>query len=198
VLLAHRYNGRSSSSGFAEVIGDRSIVSLACSGSENNVTRTIIHEIGHNLGLHHGGFEACNGQPNYNPVMNYRNQFRGQDDQCTGVGANRSDGNSNGERPLIDQQAIDEVEGVCDFPAIDWNNDGKLQIGAHDVNPGFAASCGGQSHGILRDFDDWANITLLGINRGSERLKSIQSEVECEGAPPLSSRRWCMIRSGRR
>ncbi|HRQ73724.1 MAG TPA: GC-type dockerin domain-anchored protein [Phycisphaerales bacterium] len=31
----------------------------------------IMHELGHNLGLHHGGGDAINGKPNYPSVMNY-------------------------------------------------------------------------------------------------------------------------------
>ena len=64
LLLPHRYNGSSASSGYAEVVGDDALVSLYCLNSDDNVARTILHELGHNLGLEHGGFEACNGKPN--------------------------------------------------------------------------------------------------------------------------------------
>jgi hypothetical protein len=79
VLMAHRYNGGSNSSGYAEIVGDDMLVTLHCSKSDVNVGNTIAHELGHNLGLDHGGNEACNDKPNYNSIMNYRYQFAGVD-----------------------------------------------------------------------------------------------------------------------
>lgn len=38
---------------------------------------TIMHELGHNFGLRHGGFEDQNQKPNYISVMNYLYQFLG-------------------------------------------------------------------------------------------------------------------------
>ena len=49
VLLPHRYNTNSNSSGQAEVQGDDLIVSLYCANSNTNVANTIMHEVGHNL-----------------------------------------------------------------------------------------------------------------------------------------------------
>ena len=39
---------------------------------------TFMHELGHNLGLRHGGFEDVNYKPNYLSVMNYAWQFSGR------------------------------------------------------------------------------------------------------------------------
>src|SRR5690606_7632017 len=84
VVLAHRYNGTSGSSGQAELFGDDMIVTLQCNAqSTNPVGNTIMHEVGHNLGLWHGGNEEVNDKPNYNSVMNYRYQFPGVDTNCT-------------------------------------------------------------------------------------------------------------------
>src|SRR5690606_6495995 len=52
VLLPHRYNGTSNSSGYAEVVGDDAIVSMGCALEDDWIANTIIHEIGHLLGLH--------------------------------------------------------------------------------------------------------------------------------------------------
>ena len=64
VLLPHRYATDSSSSGQAEFPGDDFIVSLYCVTSDSVYANTILHELGHNLLLDHGGNERCN----YNPT----------------------------------------------------------------------------------------------------------------------------------
>jgi len=185
VLLAHRYGGGSTSSGYAELVGDDVIISLACQNSDDLVARTIMHELGHNLGLHHGGFEACNGKPNYNSLLNYRYQFSGLDDLCEGSGRElSSEGYSDGSRPSLDEAALDEFAGVCGGTVLDWNRDGLTELAiSHDLNPGFEGTCDGSALGTLADFDDWANITLLGILDASGQLKGIQQQVACEVAP---------------
>jgi hypothetical protein len=37
----------------------------------NYVAGVIMHELGHNLGLYHGGGDGINGKPNYHSIMNY-------------------------------------------------------------------------------------------------------------------------------
>jgi hypothetical protein len=187
VMLAHRYDGGSSSSGFGEVVGDEAIVTLNCAISETNVARTIIHEVGHNLGLDHGGFEGCNGKPNYNSLMNYRYQFAGLDATCNATGDGQTEGFSRGDRVTINEAAVDEAKGVCGNPAIDWNYNGSVESGiAYDVNPGHDAMCGGTLSEI-QDFDDWANITLSGTLDAKGLLKGIKREVGCAGAPAPES-----------
>jgi hypothetical protein len=184
VLLAHRYNGGSNSSGYGEIVGDDAIVTLNCVHSDSNVARTVLHELGHNLGLDHGGFEACNGKPNYNSLMNYRYQFAGLDAACRAAGDGSSEGYSRGDRLPIDEARIDEIQGVCGQPAIDWNANGHVESGiALDLNPGFADSCGGTDLSQIEDFDDWGHITLLGTQDFTGKLKGIQRETGCAGAP---------------
>ena len=183
MLLAHRYNGTSDSSGYGEIVGDDAMVTLQCLQTEDNATRTIAHELGHNLGLHHGGFEACNSKPNYNSLMNYRYQFYGLDASCSASGDGESDGYSHGDRVSIDEAAVDEHQGVCGNPSIDWNYNGSVETGiAFDLNPGNDATCGAALTRI-EDFDDWANITLLGIRDAQDLLKTIKQETACGGAP---------------
>ncbi len=44
-------------------------------GSIDQQGATIMHELGHTLGLLHGGFDDINCKPNYPSVMNYLYQF---------------------------------------------------------------------------------------------------------------------------
>ena len=63
-------------SGIAELGGNDLIVSLGGWGKNKanidaNVAGTFMHELGHNLGLDHGGGDGVNNKPNYQSVMNY-------------------------------------------------------------------------------------------------------------------------------
>jgi hypothetical protein len=53
----------------------------------NTQASTIMHELGHNLGLGHGGFEDANGKPNYISVMNYMYSQAGIPPSPTGANA---------------------------------------------------------------------------------------------------------------
>ncbi|NNK98544.1 MAG: S8 family serine peptidase [Xanthomonadales bacterium] len=165
VLLPHRYNTSSSSSGQAEVYGDDLIVSLYCANSDGNVTNTIMHEVGHNLNLLHGGNESCNFKPNYNSVMNYKYQFPGVDNDCAPPGDGVLDF-SVGDRISLDETNLNEFNGTCGpgFP-FDWNENAILEnpaifnINAYDSEVG---QCGATLT-TLNDYDDWGNILFGGV-----------------------------------
>ncbi|MDH3706168.1 MAG: hypothetical protein OES57_08875 [Acidimicrobiia bacterium] len=169
VLLPHRYGTSSSSSGQAELFGDDMIVSLYCFGSSYNVATTTLHELGHNLGLHHGGFESRNHKPNYNSVMNYAYQFAGVDTDCTPPGNGVID-LSPGTRSDLDENDLDETLGVCGGVPWDWNGDTSITTGVvFDAN-------GDASLDVLSDHDDWASLVFTGI-------------LDADGAPPPGEHR---------
>ena len=87
-LFIHTQCGAVTSSGTGETPGDDFIVSLGgpgwgrdasgnVVGSEVQQSGTLMHELGHNLGLYHGGNVAVNCKPNYASVMNWIFQVKG-------------------------------------------------------------------------------------------------------------------------
>ncbi|MBI5711654.1 MAG: hypothetical protein HZC42_15315 [Candidatus Eisenbacteria bacterium] len=67
-------------SGLAELVGDDFLVSIAQFDSAGvspirHQAAAFMHELGHNLGLWHGGQDDWNHKPNYHSIMNYTWQF---------------------------------------------------------------------------------------------------------------------------
>lgn len=177
VIFAHRFDGDPSASGEGTVGGHEMLVTLACDyDNTNKVAFTIAHELGHNLGLQHGGDEYCNYKPNYNSIMNYQYQFYGVDTcglQDTGI-----PDFSRGTRRFLMETNLYEPDGVCtlaDNPygptPIDWNRSGSIDTAhfARRVRPYSDASCPGGAGQFaydpegLHDYNDWANIALSSV-----------------------------------
>ncbi len=189
-ILPHRYNTNSNSSGQAELSGDDLIVSLYCAGSDQNVANTIMHELGHNLSLQHGGAVGTNYKPNYNSVMNYKYQFPGIDNNCTPPGDGVLD-YSIGVRPPLDENNLDENQGVCGNPPgppWDWNGDGDvLDVGlVWDINLD-NSEVGDGFFEVLEDFNDWASLFFGGIfDADGVALLQPRQIVSCDNpAPPV-------------
>jgi hypothetical protein len=182
VLMPHRYNN-GPSSGVAELPGDDTIVSLSCWGATSNVANTIMHEVGHNLNLRHGGFEHTNYKPNYNSVMNYRFQFPGIDTTCDAGGDGVLD-YSRGTRITLDESSLSEAAGVCGSTFIDWNDDGYVDSGlALNLNPAYDSVLG-----ILSDSNDWATVSFAGLG-DTDGARVVPPEVVVEQAVPDSAKR---------
>jgi hypothetical protein len=138
-----------------------------------------MHELGHNLGLHHGGAIDLNGKPNYLSVMNYRFTLG------IPVAASPRDTRPHTLRldysettlPTLDEASLDERTGLgagtsdvstacsadhfCQaVPAsgpVDWNGDGLIEPGvSQDINGDFT-SCFPLCP-PLTGFDDWSEI----------------------------------------
>ena len=162
----HSYDG-GTSSGLAEVNGDDLITAtLTFYGNDLAVAGTIQHELGHNLNLRHGGNVLTNRKPNYNSVMSYNYQFVGVDDDCTPIGDGVLD-YSSGLNPSLNENNLDETKGICGgAPGWDWNEDlDALDSGVVvDINRDWSSAASGDgSFDILSDYDDWANLSYIGI-----------------------------------
>jgi uncharacterized repeat protein (TIGR01451 family) len=155
------------SSGCAEIGGNDVLVTLggwggAGFGTERQQAATLMHELGHNLGLRHGGSDNDNFQPNHISVMNYAFQFGifGPQDPTATLDYSRGNhiplneesldegkgiGGTGGERtirwnPTIrPDRLVGKREWVSGVGAIDWNRtNGNMETGiSYDVNGQF-------------------------------------------------------------
>ncbi len=86
-LVANYQWGSATSSGWSELVGNDFLISLGNFangvGGIDEQEGSSMHELGHNLGLNHGGVQdSTNCKPNYLGVMNYVYQFRENTDVC--------------------------------------------------------------------------------------------------------------------
>ncbi len=190
-IFANRYNSSTNgSSGIAEIDGDDFMVTLSTFFSGYNGAATFVHEIGHNLGLRHGGFENRNYKPNYNSVMNYRFQFGGIDITGDAIGNGVID-YSAGTNISINENAVFEPEGVDGVNPIDFNRSASIDAApyAYNINcPGFGTqpcgtqgSCYDSTCNTLHDNADWFAINWDRLN-DFDRVGAIEV-IECENAP---------------
>lgn len=179
-------DGAPGSSGVAELLGNDLILSLGAYGTLpeamliNFQAATILHELGHNLGLLHGGHDDLNYKPNYMSSMNYLYQLEGLDLANDGkifytkvdhpqrklngtqINTNRAApsfaiGFSNGNRLQLVETALNEATGWAGagFP-IDFDLDNATDVSpvAVNINGNLAAT------DTLDDHDDWKNLRV--------------------------------------
>ncbi len=169
MLMGSSYSTSPGSSGVAELPGNDFIVSLPnCyilsnthngAGHDEELANTMMHELGHNLGLHHGGSNDVNYKPNFNSIMNYRYQGDGIDTSCDAVG-DHALSYSVGVRPSLNEANLNELVGVCgstSYP-IDWNSSGTYTNGiAFDLN-------NNAIYDSYSDYNDWAHLNFGGLS----------------------------------
>jgi uncharacterized protein DUF4114 len=194
-LFTHNQRPGFSDSGCGEIPGNDFQVSLGGwtggGGSPQQQAGTLMHELGHNLGLHHGGsiFDPVNLKPNYISVMNYAFQLRGippTDPDGSGPLAARVD-YSRVHLLDLNESLLDELAGIGDgadnvrtdqtrfkcsgtmtetMPSvigpIDWNCDGD----STDAGIGVDLNQDGVLE-MLSGFNDWANLRFSFQGAGS-------------------------------
>jgi hypothetical protein len=191
-VFANRYDSAENrSSGVAEIVGDDFMVTMVDYLSSYNQSQTIMHELGHNLGLRHGGFENRNWKPNYNSVMNYRHQFTGVDTDGNTFGNGGLDF-SWGANNTVDENAVLEPVGVLGFP-VDFNADGVIQQSPYARNLNCESGSAPCSVGTgcadsvctpLIDHDDWGSIIWSRLDN-AESLEPAEI-AECESQPAVA------------
>ncbi|MEA2932012.1 MAG: hypothetical protein QOI56_797 [Actinomycetota bacterium] len=152
-------------SGCGEILGNDFYISFGLWGpiTVQQEAGTIMHELGHNLGLQHGGNDTVNFKPNYLSLMNYSFQLRGI------PATNRLD-YSAGALPTLNEGSLNENVGVQDGTdntlftcpggaqsqvaasgPVDWNCNGTLQASV-------SADINGAAGTSLTGFNDWAQV----------------------------------------
>ena len=143
--------------------------------SVENQAAVFMHELGHSLGLAHGGGDQLNYKPNYLSIMNYRFQY-------AGLLSSRPLDYSRRELPPIDETNINEAVGIGEATktvwyatwetprkyyvssgdyAIDWNNDRNITSGLHlDLNNDYniIGSVPSSRDELLAGYNDWAHL----------------------------------------
>jgi hypothetical protein len=178
-LFAVNYSERPGSSGVGELWGNDLMVTLGSAYSSwiaaaGNLRAaeagTLMHELGHTLGLDHGGGDAVNCKPNYQSVMTYTRQVPNVDPA-------RPLDYSDTRLADLDESSLDELMGIDAAPGssviwgvggvarvdqgdgeVDWNGDGSIDDEvAADVNGIDAISACPASPGeVLHGHDDWS------------------------------------------
>ncbi|MFA5312185.1 MAG: hypothetical protein WC375_02565 [Methanomassiliicoccales archaeon] len=137
-------------------------------GSRDDQAAVFMHELGHALGLHHGGNTSVNYKPNYLSIMNYAFEFN--DYLPT-----RPLDYSYGKCIDLNESNLDELKGTGQQKAtvflapnkkiytdptgtsIDWDINGLVDNRSVDLNiNNFDGSS--PSGETLRDFNDWENL----------------------------------------
>lgn len=182
LLYVHNLLGLGGTSGCAELPGNDYVVSLGSwtpvpavgghpVGTRDQQAGTIMHEIGHNLNLRHGGGDNNNCKPNYLSVMSYTRQINnspilgrpldyspqllaalneGALSELAGIGG-----------PAGSQTAYgpDPVMVAAGNGPIDWNRDGVATNPSVAANVNLLAGSGCNGSGtVLAGYNDWSNV----------------------------------------
>jgi hypothetical protein len=171
-LWVNQFNN-DASSGISELPGNDFVVSLGSFvGVVDYQEGTFMHELGHNLGLHHGGNVDTNCKPNYLSVMSYSRQF-------SIYVSNRNLDYSNSTLASLDESSLNEPAGISSTNPVqttifwngagtsltptgvpvDWNGNGyATDTGViQDINS-IPGACTADGNEVENGYIDWANL----------------------------------------
>ncbi|MEZ6120333.1 MAG: hypothetical protein R3C28_27690 [Pirellulaceae bacterium] len=158
-------------SGVGELPGDDFLVTLGnwstSGGTPEQQAGTFMHELGHTLGLRHGGDDDINFKPNYYSIMNYHWQVPNAFNSGWQIDFSNEDADSLDELQLIEKNGIglsDSLQGiqvqVGPIPLhavnvngeVDWDRNGQIssQPVSADINRGLADH---NRDGLVNDAD---------------------------------------------
>ncbi|HQZ35165.1 MAG TPA: hypothetical protein PK020_12115 [Ilumatobacteraceae bacterium] len=217
-LLAHDYSETEPASGNSfKIPNDVFVVTYGdAEPSDTAIARTFMHELGHNLGLGHGGDDAYGYKPNYLSIMNYSTAF---------VGLNRDglDGVLDYARFVtrpLDQRNLVESVGVSLDPTavqpfgttsdllaryrvrVNCNTNIPQLVAGLDYNCDGSISTGGYQRIVTERIpapldtpldaqDDWAKLVFTGdggsIGAVADAAPSEPSEPDVDPAPPAAA-----------
>jgi hypothetical protein len=133
-------------------------------GSVQEQAGTLMHELGHNLGLRHGGCNDDNLRSSYGSVMNYAYQMDG----LTRGGLRGVVDFSRGQEPILDRALLSPLPALLRNPAAEaWARanacTGRAEAGAGTSVQALvpvAADSEADENGCSADTDDWAAVRL--------------------------------------
>ena len=132
-------------------------------------TGTFVHELGHNLGLRHGGLDnnATDRNETYKPnqrsSMNYRFQIGGVSTDSDFV-TNDVHTYSMGMLNTLDETQVNESIGICDDSELDLDGSTRITRTTRQENVNSwpdCEDCDDDKSDILVDYDEWGNIKLI-------------------------------------
>ncbi|WP_018348580.1 hypothetical protein [Longispora albida] len=206
MLWADDYDGSCSSGNAFAIPNDTFIVTMGprCDWTvtEDMNVGTFIHELGHNLGLRHGGVDHTNYKPNYLSVMNYFFQFNGVPKAAGGAYFGYSDF----APPALNEGSLREGLGLNSTEAAAWKTKWKCPNGTTRTTTGTANgaidwNCDGDTTDTARTDvnddnrirtltaqDNWASIVFGGGSvGGGGASKGVRTD---EGLSEMTKQDW--------
>ncbi|MDP1662012.1 MAG: GC-type dockerin domain-anchored protein [Phycisphaerales bacterium] len=191
--------GTTTSSGLAELVGDDFMVTLGGfhlpGGTPTQQASTFMHELGHTLGLHHGGHEPTNFKPNYHSIMNYSWQLNYHIPGWTLDYSRQT-------RPTLFELALFEGLGLGGLPSssvlvgpvpaarlaeggpVDLDRDGQLDVDPVAVDINHVSAQYDPSPGeVLEGSEDWTRL----------RFNFRNSRNYAAGDSPETTRATCVL-----